>query len=265
MINIGQTSITRAKRGVIMKKTSWIALTLILSIYLASANIRLGKMQYLPEPQISVVPRLNSAPTTEHFTILLNITDATLDNSLNGVYGWEVDMSFNASVIQAASITEGTFLSGFWPPEITNTTFTTEIDNVTGVIVATCYYFPYPDFGAFVYGDETLASVEFEVIAPGKCDLDIYKTILNTYIPPPPSPGQILPISHTSKDGFFQYPVGDADGDGKVDVFDLYELGIAFDSVSGGPGWNPDCDFDKDDDVDSSDLSEQSANYGTVG
>lgn len=56
--------------------------------------------------------------------------------------------------------------------------------------------------------------------------------------------------------------LGDVDGDRGVDVFDLFALSRAYGSGSGDPNWNPDCDFNRDDKVDDSDLSDLNQNYG---
>jgi len=56
--------------------------------------------------------------------------------------------------------------------------------------------------------------------------------------------------------------VGDVQGDGKVDVFDLLEVGNAFGSDSTKSSWNPYCDFNNDNKVDTIDLSDLSENYG---
>jgi len=56
--------------------------------------------------------------------------------------------------------------------------------------------------------------------------------------------------------------VGDVNGDEKVDVSDLFNLGTAYGSDSSMPNWNPDCDFNGDGKIDTSDLSDLSKNYG---
>jgi hypothetical protein len=55
---------------------------------------------------------------------------------------------------------------------------------------------------------------------------------------------------------------GDVNGDGKVDVFDLYALGKAYNSTDGGGNWNPNADLNHDQIIDAEDLSILNDNYG---
>jgi Ca2+-binding EF-hand superfamily protein len=52
------------------------------------------------------------------------------------------------------------------------------------------------------------------------------------------------------------------DGDGTVDVSDLFDLSKAYVCDSFKPNWNPNCDFNGDGKIDASDLFELSKNYG---
>jgi len=55
---------------------------------------------------------------------------------------------------------------------------------------------------------------------------------------------------------------GDVNGDGIVDASDFFYLSRAYDSKLGDVNWNIDCDFNWDNKVDASDLSEFNNNYG---
>jgi len=55
---------------------------------------------------------------------------------------------------------------------------------------------------------------------------------------------------------------GDVDGDGDVDIFDLFAVASAFGTVQGDAGYNPACDFDGDGDVDINDLYTCGSNFG---
>jgi len=58
--------------------------------------------------------------------------------------------------------------------------------------------------------------------------------------------------------------VGDANGDGRVDLLDLYSVGKKYGSTSSTSNWYPNCDFNDDDKVDPLDLSDLSKNYGKM-
>ncbi len=160
------------------------------------------------EPVVGIEPREITVAPGETFTVNITISDVTLENSVNGIYGWQFALHFNSSVIQVASVNEGPFLmsagSTWWTAP--------SINNATGVVVATDLLFPYPDFGAF--GSGTLANVTFRVMAQGKTALQFLyepppsgrgETKLRTYVPPPTD--QIQVVAHTAVDGAFEYPL----------------------------------------------------------
>jgi parallel beta-helix repeat protein len=57
---------------------------------------------------------------------------------------------------------------------------------------------------------------------------------------------------------------GDTNENGNVNVHDLFDLGKAYGLNSTLPNWNPNCDFNEDNIVDDSDLSDLSASYGAT-
>jgi len=56
--------------------------------------------------------------------------------------------------------------------------------------------------------------------------------------------------------------MGDVNGDGKVDIFDLTIIALAFGSKPGDPNWNPDADLDPNNIIDIFDLVLITLNYG---
>jgi hypothetical protein len=56
--------------------------------------------------------------------------------------------------------------------------------------------------------------------------------------------------------------LGDLDGDGKVDLRDVYRVGQAFGSYPGHPRWDPVCDVNRDGKVDLKDVFAVQRNYG---
>jgi hypothetical protein len=163
-------------------------------------------------------------------------------------------------VPQLPSVAEGSFLKN-----VGTTWWTAPIVDPPGVIIATNTFNPPWTFPGGASGNGTLATIFFEVIAEGKTNLDIYETGLRTY-----DGLEMWPLSHNVVDGVFTI-AGDTDGDGQVNVFDLNDLGNAYGSHGPdynypgepqSPNWNRNCDFNKDNKVDNSDLTDVSENYG---
>jgi hypothetical protein len=160
------------------------------------------------------------------------------------------------------SVAEGSFLKN-----VGTTWWTAPIVTPPGIIKAADTLYPMT-FPGGASGEGTLATVFFEVIAEGKTTLDIldiYDTGLRTF-----DGSHVWPLSRNLVDGVFTI-LGDVGGDGQVDVFDLDDLGNAYGShgpdynYPGEPpssNWNPNCDFNKDNKVDNSDLVTLSENYG---
>lgn len=72
-------------------------------------------------------------------------------------------------------------------------------------------------------------------------------------------------MDNTFVDGKVRVTIlGDAQGDGKVDVIDLFDLGKSYGSYPSAPNWNIQCDFNDDGEVDDSDLLDLSENYGQM-
>jgi len=143
------------------------------------------------QPVIQVVPKISTAAFGETFTVNITVADVTIENSINGVYGWEVDMSFNASIIEVVDIIEGP-----WLKTGGDTTWNKMIDNDNGIVVGTSFLSEYPDEG--VIGSGILANVTFHVLDIGAFPLLLYKTVLRTY-----DGENILVVDHAPVGGFF--------------------------------------------------------------
>jgi len=169
--------------------------SLIASIVLVTS---IGKAS--PEPVIRVEPTLNTVAPSQTFTINISIADVTLENTHGyGAVAWEVDISFNSTVLNVFSVKEGSWLkqagSTWWIPP--------QIDNTTGTIIASASLFPIPvppQTGAT--GSGTLANVTFKVMNEGRSDLHFYKSLLRAY-----NGTTYLVIEHTTVDGAFKYPL----------------------------------------------------------
>jgi len=80
-----------------------------------------------------------------------------------------------------------------------------------------------------------------------------------------PVPGETDVANNMRIDGSIKVTIiGDVNGDGRVDVIDLYAVGKASGSSSSTSNWNPNCDFNDDDTINSLDLLDVSKNYGKM-
>jgi hypothetical protein len=71
-----------------------------------------------------------------------------------------------------------------------------------------------------------------------------------------------VPVSGTLN---VSLPVGDADGDNEVSLFDFGKLVAAFGSLYGEPGYDPAVDFDGDGEISLYDFGILVRNFGQMG
>lgn len=147
------------------------------------------------EATIYVGPPATYGMPGESFTV-----DIKIANVVN-LYGWQVKMRFNQSVVQVVNITEGIFLID--QPE--GTSGESRIENEAGYAT-----FSWMTVGKYsgVDGSGTLATVEFHANeTKGESVLNITDsdTFLIEMIPPPPPPGEppYRSIPHVPENGFF--------------------------------------------------------------
>jgi hypothetical protein len=78
-----------------------------------------------------------------------------------------------------------------------------------------------------------------------------------------PTPGETNIVDNTFIDGIITETIrGDVTGDFKVDIYDIYQFGRAFDTTSGHPRWNPNCDLNNDGLINIYDIYHAAKNYG---
>jgi hypothetical protein len=137
---------------------------------------------------------VEDVPTGETFSVDVTISDAS------DIYGWQVNMTFNPSVLSVEGATEGTFLSNvnatIWPNP--------KIENDEGyVLISGSFNVPYPSVGAS--GEGVLTTITFKVKSGGSSALDFVSgTKLRTI-----QAGSLLPIENfVSQDGSFGSAAG---------------------------------------------------------
>jgi len=130
---------------------------------------------------IYVDPPSNIGTVGQKFTVKINISNAV------DLYGWEFKLGWNATILNATDVGEGSFLKSGG-----DTFFAPTTNNTAGYILVDCTL-----LGNIpgVNGNGTLATVEFRIETGGACDLDLYDTILVD--------SQEQAIQHTAIDGYF--------------------------------------------------------------
>ena len=180
------------------------------------------------------------------FSVKVNVSD------VNDLFAWQVDVSWNSSILNITAVTFGDFLAS--QPNGTSSSAgypAISLSNETGRA-----RFAETTLGAHlgVNGSGWLASVEFSVVGYGTTVLaiDLNQTVLLDNL--------LYTIEFTADDGYFCNVIrGDFDKDKDVDPSDFAVFAGAYGT---SPPSNPACDFDDDGDVDPSDFAVFAGNYG---
>ncbi len=158
--------------------------------------LNLPDVSSAPTARIYVNPVISYALTGENITVVLNAEVGTEE-----LFSWQVNMSFNPSVLEYLNVTEGNFLED--QPYGTTPIF--RFDHAADGWIA--FGWVTTTYTKGVPGNGTLASVTFNVKAQGESLIDITKgyTRLNKVYPPPPPPGEepVMEIPSTKENGLF--------------------------------------------------------------
>ena len=188
----------------------------------------------------------------DRFAVRLNISDVTQ------MVLWQVNITFNPSVLEVVAAREGPFLKSVTPPPPyppPGTNFATS--SGSGWIQAVCVLKSYNYGGA--NGSGVLAAFHFRAIAEGNSVLDfsLRETYLLTW-----DGSELVDIPCDKNNGFFQYLIGDANNDGDVNSADLTTFKQAYGSTPSSANWNTYCDFNLDNKIIVSDLYDLGKHYG---
>jgi len=135
----------------------------------------------LPSTELYIDPQTSIGMIDSSFTINVNIADVV------NLYGWEVRMIWNATILDAVEVTQGSFLKSSG-----DTFFTNVINNTEGYLIADCTLL---GNAMGVSGNGVLMTVDFYVKTSGQSILDLNETTLLNPLE--------QPIEHTKTDAYF--------------------------------------------------------------
>lgn len=169
-------------------KSQWIISIILLLLCTVIEALSIGTASGEALPAIFVDPSTSTVAPSENFLVNINVTGIAQTPSL---YGWEVEMNFNSSVVTAVNAVEGPFLktagATFWLP--------LKINNTAGYVhIGALFMPPFPPSGAI--GGGTLATISFHAEAQGTTSLHFSTHELYTVIG-----DTTLPINHVAVDG----------------------------------------------------------------
>jgi len=114
---------------------------------------------------VYIYPQSTAESAGQNFTVDIRISGAS------DLFGWELKMSWNITVLDVTNVTEGSFLQG--GGQSTFPSF--KINATAGYIVADCTRLGNVEG---VNGSGTLATVELHVKTNGSCSLHLYDATL---------------------------------------------------------------------------------------
>jgi len=131
---------------------------------------------------LHVDPRTSIGSIGQSFTVKISVSN------VNNLYGWEIKMRWNATILDTVNVTEGSFLKSGG-----DTFFANQTNNAVGFVLVDCTLLGNV---SGVSGSGTLVTIQFYVKESGECILDLYDTKLIST--------SEQPIAHTVTDGYFK-------------------------------------------------------------
>ncbi|MGB9693639.1 MAG: cohesin domain-containing protein, partial [Fervidobacterium sp.] len=170
-----------------LKELHLLMLTFIwLVIFMCSKNIT-AINTFSSIATIYVDPQESIGIIGQNFTINICISDVV------DLYGWEFKLGWNATILDAVEVSEGSFLKSGG-----STFFTYKINNTLGYMIVDCTLLGQVPG---VSGSGVLATIKFHVKSIGECPLDLYDTVLVNSVE--------QAIEHISIDGYYCTSVHD--------------------------------------------------------
>ncbi len=182
-----------------MKRSlSCLTLILLFAACTAVTGTNLGAESPETTPTMSVDPLVSTANIGATFSVNVTVADIVISTTppiSNGLFAWDINMTFDPTIINVTSVQKGPFLATAGP-----TIFPTpSINNTAGWLKAgeLLSPTPWPEYGAI--GTGVLATVDFQVRSGGKSLLNLVSTKLRTVI----SGTTYYPIDHVAEDSLF--------------------------------------------------------------
>lgn len=182
--------------------------------------------------------------TGETFTVTINVGNVT------NLAGYQMEVTFNPTVLEAVSVTKGNFISSDG-----KATFCLDpiISNTAGLISQIACVRTVTDG---VSGSGTLATITFKAITTGLSTIKIQNAKLSN-----PN-AQVLSVNISdSSVNVLKYPAWDVNQDGVVDILDLVIVGYRFGGTITTPTI-PNPDVNGDGKVDIADLTLVATHFG---
>ena len=247
----------------------FLSVLLIVPLVFSFGVVDVSQLLFGSSPASSIA---ESSSTPEVFVDPVSILDETKQSGslvtfhvnvseVTDLFAWQVNMSWDPSILSVSRIIAGEFLNR------TASESKTAAYELGFVINATDNAKGYTGMGesilggvSGVSGNGTLVSIEFLVTGYGSTDLTISLSgnLATTLLD-----GSIGTITFTKTDGYFSNKIpGDIDVDGDVDPDDVYVLARAYGAVFPDPRYVEEADLDGDGDVDPDDVYILARNYG---
>jgi hypothetical protein len=191
-----------------------------------------------PTAKIYVNPAVSGEAPGASVTVNIDVAD------VKGLYSYDVVFTWDPTILNVTSVTEGTILSRY--PKTYNTFFTKRVNNTAGWVYLTCTILGNIPTAA-ASGSGTLTTIKFQVQTEGGTPIDLhenYSTVVAGVAQTKLRDIDKAAIPYTLEDGYFIYPLPKLsvepsnimDPDLLVDT--SFDINISIIDIEGLHGWS---------------------------